>query len=88
MCAIVNDNIAPNEYIVPRKSTWPGSNVAIETIPANTTSAIQGVLYRECTWRNTLGSCLYDAIAYVIRDAPITPAFVAMKRIVAASTPT
>ena len=28
------------------------------------------------------------AIAYVIRDAPITPAFVAIKRIVAARMPT
>ena len=34
------------------------------------------------------GSCRYVAIEYVIRDAPMTPAFVAMKRIVAARMPT
>ena len=27
--AIVNESIAPNEYIVARKSVWPGSRVTI-----------------------------------------------------------
>ena len=27
--AIVNESIAPNEYIVARKSVWPGSRVMI-----------------------------------------------------------
>ena len=29
--AIVNESIAPNEYIVARKSVWPGSRVMIAT---------------------------------------------------------
>ena len=38
--------------------------------------------------RNTSGIWRYVAIEYVMREAPMIPAFVAMKRIVAASTPT
>ncbi len=86
--ATVNDSIAPNEYIVPRKSTLPGSMTRMETKPANTTSASQGVLNLGWSFRNAPGSCRYDAIEYVIRDAPMIPAFVAMKRIVAARMPT
>ena len=47
-----------------------------------------GVLNFGCSRRKTSGSCRWLDIEYVIRDAPITPAFVAMKRIVAARTPT
>ena len=43
-CAIVKESIAPNEYIVPRKSVFPGRRTRIEMKPANTTSAIHGVL--------------------------------------------
>ena len=72
-CATVKDSIAPNEYIVPRKSTFPGSSTRIETKPAKTTSASHGVLNRGCSFRNAPGSCRYDAIEYVIRDAPMMP---------------
>ena len=87
-CATVKESIAPKEYIVPRKSTFPGSSTRIDTKPAKTTSASQGVLKRGWSFRKAPGSCWYDAIEYVIREAPMMPAFVAMKRIVAASTPT
>ena len=60
----------------------------IETKPANTRSESHGVLNRGCSRLKTSGSCRYVDIEYVIRDAPITPAFVAMKRIVAARMPT
>ena len=60
----------------------------IEISPANTTSESHGVLNFGCSRRKTSGSCRYVAIAYVMREAPMTPAFVAMKRIVAASRPT
>src|SRR5262249_57446942 len=53
-----------------------------------TVSDSHGVFSRGCRRLNTSGSCRYVAIEYVMRDAPITPAFVAMKRIVAARTPT
>ena len=84
----MNESIAPNEYIVPRKSTSPGRITRIGANPAKTTSESHGVLNRGCSRRKVSGSCRYVAIAYVIREAPMTPAFVAMKRIVAASTPT
>jgi hypothetical protein len=85
---MANDSIAPNEYIVPKKSSCPGSRVAIETSPAKTISEIHGVLNRGWSRRKTFGSWRYPDIAYVMREAPITPAFVAMSRIVAARTPT
>ena len=56
-CAIVNESIAPNEYIVPRKSTLPGSRTPIEITPANTISDSHGVLKRGCSRRKTSGSC-------------------------------
>jgi len=84
----VNDSIAPNEYIVLRNVVLPGRRTAIETKPAKTTSDSHGVLNFGWRRRNAAGSCRYPAIAYVMRDAPMTPAFVAMKRIVAASIPT
>jgi hypothetical protein len=37
--------------------------------------------------RKTSGSWRYDAMAYVMREAPITPAFAPMKRIVDARMP-
>ena len=56
--------------------------------PAKRISERYGVLNRGWRRRNTSGICRYVAIEYVIREAPMIPAFVAMKRIVAASTPT
>ena len=56
-CAIVNESIAPNAYIVPRKFVWPGRMTAIEAIPAKTTSASHGVWKRLCSRRKTSGSC-------------------------------
>jgi hypothetical protein len=53
---MVNESIAPNEYIVPRKSTCPGSSVRIETNPANTTSESQGVFSLGWSRRNASGS--------------------------------
>jgi hypothetical protein len=87
-CAIVNESIAPNAYMLPRKSVFPGSRTTIESTPAKTTSDNQGVLNFGCRRRKTSGSCLYVAIAYVMRDAPITPALVAINRIVDARMPT
>ena len=57
-------------------------------MPAKTTSESHGVFSFGCSRRKICGSCRYDAIEYVMREAPITPAFVAMKRIVAARMPT
>src|SRR5581483_1088409 len=45
-CATVNESIAPNEYIVPRKSTFPGRMTRIEKNPAKVISASHGVLNR------------------------------------------
>ena len=87
-CAIVNESIAPNAYMRPMKSTLPGSMKRIEKKPAKTSSASHGVLNFGCSRRNSSGSCRWLDIEYVMREAPITPAFVAMKRIVAARTPT
>ena len=86
--AIVNESIAPKEYIVPRNAVRPGMSTRHDTRPANTSRLSHGVLKRGCRRRKTSGSCRCVAIEYVMRDAPITPAFVAMKRIVAARMPT
>ena len=56
--------------------------------PAKTTSASHGVLKRGCSRRKTSGIWRWLAIEYVIRDAPMTPAFVAMTRIVDGEVPT
>ena len=56
-CAIVNDSIAPNEYIVPRKLTFPGRRTAIGIAAAKTISDNQGVLKRGWSRRKTSGSC-------------------------------
>ena len=56
-CAIVNDSIAPNEYIVPRKLTLPGSSTAIGIAAAKTISDSHGVLKRGWSRRKTSGSC-------------------------------
>ena len=87
-CAIVNESIAPNAYMRPRKSTWPASRKIVGAMPAKTTSESHGVFSFGWRRRNTDGSWRWLAIAYVMRDAPMTPAFVAMKRIVAARMPT
>ena len=87
-CATVNESIAPNEYIVLRNVVLPGRRTRIDTNPAKTISDSHGVLNFGWSFRNAAGSWRYPAIAYVMRDAPITPAFVAMNRIVAASRPT
>ena len=60
---------------------------AIGIAPAKTTSASHGVLNFGWIFRKTGGSWRYPDIAYVIRDAPITPAFAPMKRIVDARIP-
>jgi hypothetical protein len=41
--AIVNESIAPNAYIRPRKSTWPASRKMVGARPAKTTSESHGV---------------------------------------------
>ena len=87
-CAIVNESIAPNAYMRPRKSTLPERMNSDGATPAKTTSAIHGVFSVGCSLRKRAGNCRYDAIEYVILDAPMIPAFVAMKRIVAARIPT
>ena len=56
-CAIVNESIAPNAYMRPMKSTFPGSRKRIEKRPAKTTRASAGVLKRGCSRRKTSGSC-------------------------------
>src|SRR5947209_10872482 len=56
-CAIVNESIAPNEYIVPRKFVLPGRRTRIEMKPAKTTSEIHGVLNFGCSRRKRDGSC-------------------------------
>ena len=73
---------------MPTKVTLPGRITMIGRIPAKTTSASQGVLKRGCSRRKISGIWRWLAIEYVIREAPMTPAFVAMKRIVAARIPT
>ena len=40
----MNESIAPNEYIVPRKSRLPGSSTSIGITPAKTSSESHGVL--------------------------------------------
>ncbi len=60
----------------------------IGATPAKTTSDSHGVLKRGWSLRKTSGICRYVAIEYVMREAPITPAFVATMRIVAARMPT
>ena len=87
-CAIVNESIAPNAYMRPRKSTWPDSRKIVGPIAPKTISASHGVFSFGCSRRKISGSWRWLDIAYVMRDAPITPAFVAMKRIVAARIPT
>ena len=84
----MNESIAPNAYIRPRKPTCPESTNRIGSAPANTASDSHGVFSFGCRRRKISGSCRYVDIEYVMRDAPMTPAFVAMKRIVAARTPT
>ena len=86
-CATVNESIAPNEYIVARKSTWPGSTVSA-AIAENTRIATYGVWKVGWTCRSRSGSCRYWPIENVSRDSPIIAAFVAMTRITAANTPT
>ena len=61
-CAIVNESIAPNAYMRPRKSTCPESRNNDGATPAKTTSESHGVFSFGCSLRNTAGSCRYDAI--------------------------
>ena len=56
-CAMVNESIAPNEYIVPRKSVLPGSSTSIGITPAKTKSEMYGVLNFLCSSRKTSGNC-------------------------------
>ena len=56
-CAIVNESIAPNAYMRPRKSTWPESRNSVGAMPPKTASESHGVFKRGCNRRNTSGSC-------------------------------
>ena len=84
----MNESIAPKAYIRPRKSTCPEMRKSVGAMPAKTRSESHGVFSFGWSRRKTCGSWRYVAIEYVMREAPMIPAFVAMKRIVAASTPT
>ena len=86
-CAIVNDSIAPNAYMLPRKTACPGISVR-HAIPPNTTIPIHGVRKRGCSRRRPSGTCRCSPIEYTSRETPMIPALVAMNRIVAASSPT
>ena len=57
-------------------------------MPAKMTSESHGVLNLRVQPPEDLGNLPVARHRVVMRDAPITPAFVAMNRIVAASTPT
>ena len=52
----MNESIAPNEYIVERKSTFPGRSVIIGTRPAKKIREIHGVRNFEWMRRKTSGS--------------------------------
>ena len=54
--AIVNESMAPNAYIRPRKSTCPESRKSVGPIPAKTTSDSHGVFSLGCSLRNAAGS--------------------------------
>ena len=62
--------------------------IVTQAIAPNTMIATYGVRYFGWSWRTASGSCRCWPIEYVSRETPISPAFVAMKRIVAASIPT
>ena len=53
-CAIVNDSIAPNAYMLPRKSAWPGI-IATQAIAPKTRIPIHGVPYFGCRRRSRSG---------------------------------
>ncbi len=53
--AIVNDSIAPNAYMLPRKSACPGSSVTHATTP-KIRIPIHGVPYFGCSRRRRSGS--------------------------------
>ena len=55
MCAIVNESIAPNAYMRPRKSTWPESRKSVGAMPAKTTSESHGVFSFGCSRRKIDG---------------------------------
>ena len=54
---MVNESVAPNAYIVPRKSVCPGRSVRIGIAPAKRTRASHGVRKRGCRRRNVAGIC-------------------------------
>ena len=56
-CAIVNESIAPNAYMLPRKSVLPGRSTTIESSPAKNRSDNHGVLNFGWSRRKTSGSC-------------------------------
>ena len=53
--AIVNESMAPNEYMVARKSVFPGRMVSAAT-PEKARIATYGVWNRGCTCRRPSGS--------------------------------
>ena len=86
-CAIVNDSIAPNAYMLPRNSACPGI-IARHAMPPKIRIPIHGVPNFGCSWRRRSGTWRWMPIEYTSRETPMMPALVAMNRIVAASRPT
>ena len=86
-CAIVNDSSAPNEYTLPRNVAWPGSVTRMAN-RLKTMIPIHGVRKRGCNRRSASGIWRWMPIEYTSREMPMSPAFVARNRIVAASRPT
>src|SRR5262249_51067812 len=85
--AIVNESIAPNAYMFPRKSVCPGMRTMAAT-PQKIRIDRYGVRKRGWTDLSDGGSWRWMPIEYVRRETPMIPALVAMNRIVAARMPT
>ena len=84
----MNESIAPNEYIVPTKSTSPGRRRQDRDEAGEDDERSHGVLKLRVEPAQRLGEL--PVAGHRVRDPGCAddPAFVAMKRIVAASTPT
>ena len=72
---------------VARKSSWPG-RIGTAATTEKTMIVKYGVVNGGETGEGRSGSWRCSAIDHVSREIPISPAFVAMIRIVAARTPT
>ena len=84
----MKDSVAPNEYSVPTNVVLPGRMTQIGATPGEEEQRDPRRLEPWVQPAERLRHLRYVAIEYVIREAPITPAFVAMKRIVEARIPT